>query len=165
MYHLLIYCHVKGFSFNRSKTNTISTRKSALDPRSQDFFGRRWGIEYLYLSICDGRRSIWRLRPIKHQRNNNLLVRAQNRDLPDVGRVRSPLKPRVPLQTTVQSGGVRVLDEPSMVGLIVWVELPSWRPWFGRSIMMVKASVVKIRVQESGFQLEGIPSKSGWPTQ
>jgi hypothetical protein len=28
----LIYCHVKGFSFNRSKTETISTSKSALYP-------------------------------------------------------------------------------------------------------------------------------------
>jgi hypothetical protein len=92
-------------------------------------------------------------------------VRARNRDLPDVGRVGSPLKPRVPRLTTVQRGEVRVLDEPSMVGLMVWAELPSWRPWFGWSIMMVKASAVKIRVRERGFQLEGILSKSGRPAQ
>jgi hypothetical protein len=47
----------------------------------------------------------------------------------DVG---SPPKPCVPRLTTVQRGGVRVLDEPSMVGLMVWEELPSRRPWFGR---------------------------------
>jgi hypothetical protein len=91
-----------------------------------------------------------------------LLVRAQNH-LPDVGRVRSPPKPRVPQLTTVQRGGVRVLDEPSMVGLMVWVELPSWQPWFGWSIMMVKARGVKIRVRESWFQLEVILNKSGRP--
>jgi hypothetical protein len=37
-----------------------------------------------------------------------------------------------------------------MVGLMVWVELPSWRPWFGRSIMMVEAGGVKIRVERGG---------------
>jgi hypothetical protein len=116
-----------------------------------------------YLSIRRGGRSIWRLRPIKHQRNNNLLVRAENRDLPDIGRVGSPPKPRVPRLTTVQRGDVRVLDEPSMVGLMVWVELLSRRPWFGLSIMMVKARGVKIRVESGSSWKLLILNKSGWP--
>ena len=90
-------------------------------------------------------------------------MRARNRDLPDVGRVGSPPKPRVPRLTTFQRGGVRVLDEPSMVGLMVWVELSPWRPWFGRSIMMVKARGVKIRVESGSSWKLLILSKSGRP--
>jgi hypothetical protein len=80
-------------------------------------------------------------------------VCAQTRNLPGIGRVRSPLKPRVPPLTTVQRGGLRVLDEPSMVDLVVWAELlSSWRPWFGRLIMMVKASAVKMRRAGSNWK-------------
>jgi hypothetical protein len=59
----------------------------------------------------------------------------------------------VPLPTTVQGDDVRVLDEPSLVGLMVWLEVLSWRPYFGQSIMMVKAGDVKMRAgSKSGFQ-------------
>jgi hypothetical protein len=74
------------------------------------------------------------------------------------GRI-TPETARAATNYCVQRGDVWVLDEPSMVGLMVWVELSPWRPWFGWSIMMMKASAVKIRVGESGFQLEGILSK------
>jgi hypothetical protein len=73
-----------------------------------------------------GRRvSIQQLRPIKHQRNNNWLMRTRNRNLSDInwqGRI-TPVTTRAPPLTTVQRVGVKVLDEPSMVGLMVWVEL------------------------------------------
>jgi hypothetical protein len=102
-----------------------------------------------------------------HQTMRNQITgwRARNRDLPDIGRVGSPPKPHVPQLTTVQRGEVRVLDEPSMVGLMVWVELRSWRPWFGRSIIMVKARGVKIRV-ESGSSWKLLILSMLWrPTQ
>jgi hypothetical protein len=117
-----------------------------------------------YLSIRGGGRSIQRPRSIKHQWHNNLLVRARNHNLPDVSRVGSPPKPRVPRLTTVQRGGVMVLDEPSMVGLMVWAELPSRRPWFGWSIMMVKARGVKIRVESGSSWKLLILSMSGRPS-
>jgi hypothetical protein len=79
---------------------------------------------------------------------------ALKHNLPDIGRVGlSPFKLRVPPPNTIQGSDVRVLDEPSMVGLMVWSELLSWQPGFGQSIMMVKASDVKMRAgSKSGFQ-------------
>jgi hypothetical protein len=50
-----------------------------------------------------------------------------------------------------------------MVGLMLWVELPSWRPWFGLSIMMVKARGVKIRVESGSSWKLLILNKSGRP--
>jgi hypothetical protein len=51
-----------------------------------------------------------------------------------------------------------------MVGLMLWVELPSWRPWFGLSIMMVKARRgVKIRVESGSSWKLLILNKSGRP--
>jgi hypothetical protein len=90
-------------------------------------------------------------------------VHARNHNLPDVGRVRSPPKPCVPplTITTVQRGGVRVLDEPSLVGLMVWVELPSWRPWFGWSIIFNYDGESKGHENQGQkwFQLEAPASK------